>query len=114
MKIRDFTEMYNLHDSLLECIEIDNTEKSIRLVVDFCFWQQSNYDDASAETGIVTILFTGVEKLVYSPVAINSDEIIGSTAIDNNTIRLEMVNDMTNACYTIEIQANDVSLSQQK
>ena len=58
MKILNFFESYHLHDSLLENVEIDEAAKTVMLTVDFCFWQQDNYDSRKPENENTAIFLT--------------------------------------------------------
>ena len=49
MTIAEFEEKYYLHDSSIEKIEYDATNKRLTLTIDFCFWMQIWYDKETKE-----------------------------------------------------------------
>ena len=76
MTIKEFVEKYNLHDSLLESINYDKNNRKATLSIDFCYWQQEDYEETLSETGMVLIEFDDVISLNYKHFPINSDEIV--------------------------------------
>ena len=54
MKISEFIKAYNLHDSLLEKVEYDSEKKIVEIMIDFCYWQQTGYNDNDPETGLIS------------------------------------------------------------
>ena len=78
MTINEFVEKYNLHDSLLESIVYDKNNKKSTICVDFCYWQQEDYEESIPETGIILIEFDDVIALNYRPFSINSGETSGN------------------------------------
>ncbi len=110
MKLCEFAERYNLHDSLLERIVFDEAKKTAELTIDFCYWQQSDYRENDPETGLVTLLFVDVTKLDRDEHPINSDEIVQCACLDDNTLVLQIESDITGNCHTIVISAGAVSI----
>jgi hypothetical protein len=45
MKLKELTEKYCFHDSLLESIEYDKWAKTATFEIDFCNWAQDDYID---------------------------------------------------------------------
>lgn len=109
MTISAFIQTYNLHDSLLESITVDKDEKTVRLGIDFCYWQQGDYDDRLPETGLAHVHFFDVERVDYEPWEINSDDIL-QCAYDNetNTFRMDVL-DASYDLHSIRIKATHVS-----
>ena len=110
MKILNFFESYHLHDSLLENVEIDEAAKTVMLTVDFCFWQQDNYDSRKPETGIIHILFSAVSQVSFEPYKMNSDEIATCELLDGNILKLIVYNDVSETYHSISIRAEDVAV----
>lgn len=110
MKILNFFESYHLHDSLLENVEIDEAAKTVMLTVDFCFWQQDNYDSSKPETGIIHILFSDVSQVSFEPYKMNSDEIATCELLDGNILKLIVYNDVSETYHSISIRAEDVAV----
>ena len=110
MKILNFFESYHLHDSLLENVEIDEAAKTVMLTVDFCFWQQDNYDSRKPETGIIHILFSDVSQVSFEPYKMNSDEIAPCELLDGNIFKLIVYNDVSETYHSISIRAEDVAV----
>ena len=110
MTINEFVNKYNLHDSLLENITYDETDKKAILSIDFCYWQQEDYQDDTDETGMIVIEFDEVELLKYVPYQINSDEIVDISHEDDK-ITLTVFNDILNDNVDIIIKAKTVMVS---
>ncbi len=110
MFINEFIQKHNLHDSLLENIEIDKADNTVKLTVDYCYWQQTEYCDGEIETGIVHILFSGVSNIICDDHTLNSDEIVSCSCQQGNTFVLKMESDITGCYHTIEITANSVEM----
>lgn len=110
MTINEFTNSFNLHDSLLENITYDETAKKVTLIIDFCYWQQEDYEDDMEETGMIVVEFDEVMKLSYTPYSINSDEIVGISHSDDEII-LTVFNDISNDNIDIIINAKRVTVS---
>lgn len=110
MKLNEFIEKHNLHDSLLESIEHDGKQKIVKLIIDFCYWQQDNYKEGTPETGLIVIEFTDVSNFTYLPYQINSDEII-DVVCNNDSIIFVVYNDIEETHKNISITAKDVFIN---
>lgn len=112
MKISNLIKTYNLIGSLLEAIQIDINKKTITLTLDFCYWQQKDYNDKDTETGIVALIFYNYTEYDISRHIINSDEIVNIKTIDSNTIDICVESDITGKYHHIKISALNVELMQ--
>lgn len=113
MTLFEFSNKYRLEDSLLESIAVNDRAGTVRLVVDFCFWQQPGYDESMPETGLVHIDFFNVKSVRYEGWKINSDEITQCIYDEKtNTLRLEALSDITYKTHSIYIKAASVSLKE--
>lgn len=110
MTIKEFIQNYNLHDSLLEEIDYNKKTATVKLYVDFCYWQQDGYTDEMPETGNIVIKFSECTNLHYSPYRINSDEISKVVSNNENEIVLTVFNDLSGKYIEIEIKASSVSV----
>ena len=110
MTIKEFIKKYNLHDSLLESITYDETSSRVTLSIDFCYWQQEDYEEGANETGMILVKFDNVSRLNYVPYQINSDEIVEISSVDDE-ITLTVFNDIMNDNVDIIIKADNVSVS---
>ncbi len=110
MTINEFIQKYNLHDSLLEKVDYDEKNKSVKLEIDFCYWQQLDYTDDMPETWIITIEFIGVNKFDFTPYQINSDEIVEISHNEKNEIALTVMNDISGKYMDLIIHADDVTV----
>ena len=110
MKCREFVDKYNLHDSLLEQVEYDENSTSVCLTVDFCYWQQNDYSDEMPETGIIKILFSGINEFKYTPYCLNSDEIVDVNFNADDEFMLKTYNDINDTYHTIYIKASEVEV----
>ena len=111
MTISEFIKKYNLHDSLIESIDYDKNNCSVRINIDFCYWQQEYYTDDMQETGEIQIIFSKVSKFECVPVEINCDGIIDVRQTEDNEMYLEFLNDKTEECHSLTIAAESVSVS---
>ncbi len=110
MTVKDFVSSIVLHDSLLEAIDVCKENNTITITVDFCFWQQKDFREGTSETGIVKLIFRGVESYSLDADELNSDEIVGCTYKDENTITIQAINDLSGDCRNYTIKAVDVLL----
>ncbi len=110
MPIKEFVKKHNLHDSLLESIEIDKAAKTVKLTVDYCYWQQADYCEGQIETGPVHIFFWDVSDIISDDHTLNSDEIVSCSCQQENTFVLQMENDITGCYHIIKITANSVEM----
>ncbi|AWB46069.1 hypothetical protein DCC85_19100 [Paenibacillus sp. CAA11] len=60
MKIDTFIKEYDLHDSLMEDINI-KSEKLV-LVIDLCNWRQKNYSGEEDEMKEIKVIFNNVQS----------------------------------------------------
>ena len=107
MKILEFIEKYNLHDSLLEKSEYDG--QTARLFIDFCYWQQDWYTDDMPETGNIIVTFGGCTGFYCPPFQSDSDEILSVSASENR-LTLSIYNCPSDDCICITINAAAVSV----
>lgn len=110
MTIREFCKKYNLHDSLLEQIEICSDNKTAKLTVDFCYWQQNGYDDSEQETGIVFIVFSDLINISYDNHPLNSDEIISCEVDKDGNMIMQLESDITRSYHTLMISSKNVEM----
>ena len=110
MTIKEFIQNYNLHDSLLEGIDYDEKAATVKLYVDFCYWQQDGYTDEMPETGNIVIKFSKCADFQYSSYRINSDEISKVVSNNENEIVLTVFNDLSGKYIEIKIEASAVSV----
>jgi len=111
MFIKEFIQKHNLHDSLLENIEIDKAGNIVTLTIDYCYWQQSDYCEGKIETEIVHILFSGVSNIICDNHILNSDEIVSCKCQQENTFVLKVESDITKRYHIIKITANSVEMT---
>jgi hypothetical protein len=112
--ITNFLKKYNLHDSLLEKIDVYPEQQTLVLTVDYCYWQQNEYRDGEAETGIVIITFSGVKEFFCDDHEINSDEIIACTDDGDDRLMIQVASDITGNVHTLIVSAEDVGMTEQK
>lgn len=112
MKPYEFAKRYNLHDSLLESIEVNEVDRTAKLIIDFCYWQQPGYRDGNLETGIIALVFSDLKILECDNRQIDSDEIVECKCIDENTLSIYVESDVTDDCHSILISAGDISIMQ--
>ncbi len=62
ISIQELNKTYTFHDSQVDSITYDATTKTLTLVLDFCFWAQIGYDPKTPKTGLLKVVFEGVEE----------------------------------------------------
>ena len=107
MNINEFVKQHNLIGSLLENISVCDVEKSLYLEIDYCYWQQSNYNDADPETGIVVFKFEDCAFYAFDNHELNSDEIVKVEILDNE-ISICVESDLTGEYHHIRINCSNV------
>lgn len=108
MTIKEFINKVYLIGSLLENISYDKATNIVCLEIDFCYWQQSSFEDGEKETGIVLIEFSNCSNCTYDNYKINSDEIVKVELLDNS-INICVESDVTGSYHNIQICANNVN-----
>jgi len=110
MKIYSLLERYNLHDSLLLGINYDKNESTLELVIDFAFWMQKGYKDDMPETGVVKLMFSGINSIeLPDNIDFNMTSIL-DVETNGSTIDIMLINDLTDESDDIKIDANNVEM----
>ena len=65
LTLAEFAARYYLHDSSIEKIEYDATNKTLALTIDFCFWMQNWYDKTTPTNGLIAVTFENVALYSY-------------------------------------------------
>ena len=106
MTLEEFVSKYNMHDSLIDSISIE--DDTIVIVIDFAFWMQEGFNDGQPETGPLEVRFIGVKNYKI-PNDIPLDEIsILKTSIKDNAVLFAILNDMTDEYLEIAIESSDI------
>ena len=109
MKISEFVNNFNLHDSYIESVEYNKEKREVQLIVHFAFWMQKDYIEGTPETGLIKVLFQNVNK--YS--CDNGDPtgsfvgILRSEIRDDNFV-LKLLDDETVECFEMVIISDEV------
>ncbi len=101
---------YDFHDSLLESISYDKDIKKAFLNIDFCNWKQEWYNETDEETSMISVVFENVSNVIIPEFKINSDEIIEFELIMGKGIKMVVFNDIDDASYEIQIDADSVEI----
>ena len=107
MNAKDFLKQHNLIGSLLESIAVDREDRSVCLEIDYCYWQQSNYNEGDEETGIVFLKFENCTSYSFDEHPLNSDEIV-KVEITDNEIDICLESDITSDYHHIKINCSNV------
>ena len=107
MSIKDFLKKHNLIGSLLESIAVDSEDSSVCLEIDYCYWQQSDYNEGDEETGIVFFKFENCTSYSFDEHLLNSDEIVKVENIDDE-IDICVESDITGEYHHIKINCLNV------
>ncbi len=62
MKLNEFSEKYNFHDSSIDKISFDEINNKLIIIVDFCFYDQQDYERGTPENGLLKVVFSGVKS----------------------------------------------------
>lgn len=109
MKLEELDKYYYFHDSLLDNIKINREQATVVLTIDFCFWAQTDYKEADPETGIIKLVFSGVEIYPELEGNLDSYSILNTSYTADGAWMLVVLDDETDNCYKIIIKANDVN-----
>ncbi len=103
MTAHDFVKNYIMHDSLIDSVEVLNGGRTIVILIDFAFWMQVGYNETDPETGTLKVTFSNVSNYII-PENIDWNEIsILETAASGNTVKFNLMNDMTDAYIELSI-----------
>jgi hypothetical protein len=92
MKLKELTEKYCFHDSLLESIEYDKLAKTATFEIDFCNWAQDGYTNDKPETMIVRLNFKEVKAINNYLIHVESSGISNCKIINiGNDVGIEFV-----------------------
>ncbi len=108
MKPEQFVNDYNLHDSLIDSIDIQENGQSIRMVLDFAFWMQKGYQESDPETGPLILRFEHVSEY-ECPAQLPLEEIsiLKVTLVDEKVV-FALLNDCTNEYLEIKIRTENI------
>ena len=116
MTIAEFEEKYYLHDSSIEKIEYDATNKRLTLTIDFCFWMQIWYDKETPENGLISVIFDNVSLFEYEQhdfinILENIDTEVRRTEFENEVLKIFIFEykDIEDAFWWIKIKADNVT-----
>jgi hypothetical protein len=83
MKIFEFKEQYDLHDSLVE--KIYNSNGKLILDIDLCNWRQKDYKETEDEMKMIRLCFQNVKDYSFdgSSEEVDSDTILKFDSMPN-------------------------------
>ena len=111
MTLNEFNEKYYLHDSYIQRVEYDLSNRTVTLDMMFSFWMQDFYKEGDAKQGTMKVVFRNVSKY-------NCDEgnpaaplagILAAKLKDNELI-LAIMDDETGICFEMTIAAESVEV----
>lgn len=110
MTAHNFIEKYNLHDSLIDTVNYNQANATVNLQIDFAFWMQSWYTEKYPETGTINVVFRSV-KAFNCPSDVDWSPISILRAVcEGETIKIFLMNDMTDDCFEMAVDAADVEV----
>ena len=107
MLIEDFVTKYEMHDSLILNIVLENN--SLILTIDFCFWMQSQYREGEVETGIIKVVFDSVTDYVGITGEVDNFSILDMN-YENGVINFLICDDYNDTSYQIQFKAKSVCI----
>ena len=108
MTLEKFVDDYNMHDSLIDSITVEENGNTVRILIDFAFWMQDHYQESDPETGPLEVCFQNVSRYDH-PENLPLEEIsILKTFIREGSIVFALLNDVTDEYFEIQIVADEV------
>lgn len=112
MRISDFVNDYELHDSFIKSVKIDDNNHRVTLFINFAFWMQEGYAEGTPENGIIKVVFYDVKKYECK----DGDPagafvgILGAEYKDGSLV-INLLDDETVSYFDLIITSNEVSVS---
>lgn len=110
MKMIDFFNNYEFHDSLLNKIDFNKEKKTLSMNIELCNYEQKNYKEDDEETSIVDVVFSGCESYDGLSGNLNTHSILETVLNSDNQITFNVMDDLTNDYYELVVQANTVNV----
>lgn len=110
MRISEFVETYDLHDSGLDEITVDKDNKIVRMRIDLCNWLQEDYVEGEPEIKPIELVFSVVTEMENTDRAIDEafgDEFVSVDVEKDGVFHAELIT-ATQEYYEIRIRAEDV------
>ncbi len=109
MLVKDFISNYDMHDSLIDKLEIQENN-TIIITIDFAFWMQAGYNESDPETGPLIVTFINVSNYQI-PENVSWDEVsILDMHSSDNKIIFFLNNDLTDDYLEIVIECNEITV----
>ncbi len=93
MTLTELEDKYYFHDSSLEAIRFDQDHNSLEMDIDFCFWMQTEYIKTSPETGMIQLIFNGVQEFVGEPSSYNDLTILDIIVSEHNKLTFQIIDE---------------------
>ena len=84
MSLTEIDDEYYFHDSSLEAIRFDQKRNSLEIAIDFCFWMQPDFKEGMPETGMIQLIFNGVQEFIGEHGSYNDLTILDIIVSENN------------------------------
>ena len=110
MKLAEFFEKYNLHDSIIEDLKYIPGEMKLVINLELCNWKQSFYESTEPEMKVGSLVFWGIAYFQAEPktLSIDSNEILDVSLFPSkDAVKIIFTN--CNDVGTIEVKAESVS-----
>ena len=124
MNIKEFAEKYYLHDSSIEKIEYNYENQELKLKIEFCFWQQIDYNKNEPSNGLILVTFQSVSNFEYDEnisdkifADEHDNEILDAKVLKNDTLILNIrettnYNPLEEIFYQLKITAKNVEVDE--
>ena len=109
MRIIDFVNDYQLHDSFIKSVETDDNNHRVTLFINFAFWMQKGYVEGTPENGVIKVIFYDVKNYECK----DGDPtgafvgILGAEYKDGSLV-ISLLDDETVSYFDLIITADDV------
>lgn len=111
MKIVEFFNKYNLHDSFIESLSYNHESRTLVLNIEFAFWMQEFYKEGERENGLIRVCFKGVSKYQCNENPAGAFVGILSTELKNEDLVINLLDDETNEFFEMCIRADSVDVT---
>ena len=110
MKINEFINNYNLHDSILEKAINNSNDNTLEMEIELCNWKQSSFVEGQPEMLKLNFIFKGVSMFCTEPCEyrLDDDDILEVQLSNDGMLKIVTRNDF--GINVFSIVANSVEL----
>ena len=112
MRIIDFVNDYELHDSFIKSVENDNNNHTVILFINFAFWMQKGYVEGTPENGVIKAVFYNVREFKCED-GDPAGAFVGilNAEYKDGSLVISMLDDETVSYFDLVIVADEVTVT---